>query len=84
MGSGGAWLLASSAALLVIASCALTASAAKYTVGDTSGWTTGTDYTTWASDKKLKVGDSLGQYIAITGHIIPFPAHILPSARISL
>ncbi|KQK18975.1 blue copper protein [Brachypodium distachyon] len=59
MGSGGAWLLASSAALLVIASCALTASAAKYTVGDTSGWTTGTDYTTWASDKKLKVGDSL-------------------------
>ena len=48
------------AALLLIVSCASTAFAAKYTVGDTSGWTTGADYTTWASDKKLKVGDSLG------------------------
>ncbi|KAK1604913.1 hypothetical protein QYE76_028586 [Lolium multiflorum] len=47
------------AALLLIASCASAASAAKYTVGDTSGWTTGADYTTWASDKKFKVGDSL-------------------------
>jgi hypothetical protein len=48
------------AALLLIASCASMASATKYTVGDTSGWTTSGDYTTWASDKKFKVGDSLG------------------------
>ena len=48
-------------AALLLVSCASTATAAKYTVGDTSGWTTGADYTTWASDKKIKVGDTLGQ-----------------------
>lgn len=32
-----------------------------YTVGDTSGWATGVDYTTWASDKTLAPGDSLGK-----------------------
>ena len=58
MGSGGMCLAALAALLLV--GCASTASAAKYTVGDTSGWTTAADYTTWASDKKIKVGDSLG------------------------
>uniref|UniRef100_A0ACD5VDG2 Uncharacterized protein n=1 Tax=Avena sativa TaxID=4498 RepID=A0ACD5VDG2_AVESA len=59
MGSAGGGACLALAALLLIASCASTASAAKYTVGDSSGWTTGADYTTWASDKKLKVGDSL-------------------------
>jgi hypothetical protein len=48
------------AALLLIASCASTASAAQYTVGESSGWTTGRDYTAWAGGKKFKVGDSLG------------------------
>jgi hypothetical protein len=48
------------AALLLIASCASTASAARYTVGESSGWTTGRDYTAWAGGKKFKVGDSLG------------------------
>lgn len=35
--------------------------AKDYTVGDTSGWATGVDYTTWISDKTLAVGDSLGK-----------------------
>ncbi|KAG4954801.1 hypothetical protein AAZX31_14G164100 [Glycine max] len=33
--------------------------AATHTVGDTSGWALGADYSTWASGLKLKVGDSL-------------------------
>jgi hypothetical protein len=59
------------AVLLLVASCASAASAAKYTVGDTSGWTTGADYTTWASDKKFKVGDSLGQYLYLATCTFP-------------
>uniref|UniRef100_A0A803NMF9 Phytocyanin domain-containing protein n=1 Tax=Cannabis sativa TaxID=3483 RepID=A0A803NMF9_CANSA len=34
-------------------------SATVYTVGDTSGWAMGVDYTTWTSDKTFLVGDSL-------------------------
>ncbi|XP_059637211.1 blue copper protein-like [Cornus florida] len=33
--------------------------ATVYTVGDTSGWTMGTDYTTWTTGKTFSVGDSL-------------------------
>ncbi|RDX76217.1 hypothetical protein CR513_43818, partial [Mucuna pruriens] len=33
--------------------------AATHTVGDTSGWAIGADYTTWASGLKFKVGDTL-------------------------
>ncbi|KAM7253395.1 hypothetical protein ACFE04_026013 [Oxalis oulophora] len=33
--------------------------AAVYTVGDSSGWTLGVNYDTWASDKTFKVGDTL-------------------------
>ncbi|XP_031277594.1 uclacyanin-3-like [Pistacia vera] len=33
--------------------------AVDYTVGDTSGWTSGFDYTTWVSGKTFKVGDAL-------------------------
>ncbi|XP_052158488.1 blue copper protein-like [Oryza glaberrima] len=54
--------MASSLALvaLLLVSCAVVAAAAtKYTVGDTSGWAMGADYTTWASDKKFKMGDTL-------------------------
>ncbi|XP_020586223.1 blue copper protein-like [Phalaenopsis equestris] len=35
------------------------ASADDYNVGDSQGWTTGVDYTTWVSDKTFKVGDKL-------------------------
>ncbi|XP_057773411.1 blue copper protein [Salvia miltiorrhiza] len=34
-------------------------SAAVYTVGDSSGWSVGADYSTWATDKTFKVGDTL-------------------------
>ncbi|XVE60538.1 hypothetical protein DITRI_Ditri05aG0136900 [Diplodiscus trichospermus] len=33
--------------------------ATVYTVGDTSGWTLGVDYSTWTKGKTFKVGDSL-------------------------
>ncbi|KAF5468120.1 hypothetical protein F2P56_012299, partial [Juglans regia] len=33
--------------------------ATVYTVGDTSGWAIGTDYSTWTSGKTFAVGDSL-------------------------
>ncbi|KAH7846849.1 hypothetical protein Vadar_018838 [Vaccinium darrowii] len=33
--------------------------ATVYTVGDSSGWTMGVDYTTWTSGKTFVVGDSL-------------------------
>ncbi|CAL5081872.1 unnamed protein product [Urochloa decumbens] len=46
-------------ALLVIAGCAALASATTYTVGDSQGWTTGVDYTSWASGKNFGVGDKL-------------------------
>lgn len=34
--------------------------AAVYTVGESSGWSTGGDYSSWATDKKFTVGDTLG------------------------
>lgn len=40
-------------------------SATVYTVGDTSGWSLGMDYSTWAGDKTFVVGDSLGQYYVL-------------------
>lgn len=47
---------------LVVLLCMVTmpiSSATVYTIGDTSGWSLGVDYTTWASDKTFVVGDSL-------------------------
>ncbi|RCV12052.1 hypothetical protein SETIT_2G237300v2 [Setaria italica] len=44
---------------LLIAGCAALASAATITVGDSQGWTTGVDYTSWASGKSFSVGDKL-------------------------
>lgn len=35
--------------------------ATVYTVGDSSGWTSGVDYSTWTSGKTFAVGDSLGK-----------------------
>jgi Plastocyanin-like domain len=47
--------------MLVFLSSTIWATEADYTVGDSSGWTTGVDYTKWASDKKFQVGDNLGK-----------------------
>ncbi|XP_020091144.1 blue copper protein-like [Ananas comosus] len=44
---------------LLLMSCASWGSATVYTVGDSSGWTTGVDYTTWTSGKTFVVGDRL-------------------------
>ncbi|KAJ6795988.1 putative blue copper protein [Iris pallida] len=46
-------------AFLLLILAVAPAYATDYMVGDTSGWTSGSDYTTWASDKTFKVGDSL-------------------------
>ncbi|XP_020259635.1 LOW QUALITY PROTEIN: blue copper protein-like [Asparagus officinalis] len=45
--------------LLVVVIAVAPAMATDYTVGDSSGWTQGVDYKTWASDKTFKVGDTL-------------------------
>jgi len=37
--------------------------ATVYTVGDTNGWVTNYDYTTWTSGKTFVVGDSLGKFL---------------------
>ncbi|KAG5052578.1 hypothetical protein AAZX31_02G195700 [Glycine max] len=48
---------------------ALPTGAATHTVGDTSGWALGVDYSTWASGLKFKVGDSL-VFNYGTGHTV--------------
>lgn len=48
-------------AILVLC-CVGSGSATVYTVGDSSGWATGVDYTTWISGKTFRVGDSLGKF----------------------
>lgn len=68
MASAGCASLALAALLLV--SCTSMAVAAKYTVGDTSGWTTGVDYTTWASDKIVRIGDTLAFNYAGGAHTV--------------
>ncbi|KAJ4761081.1 Blue copper protein [Rhynchospora pubera] len=45
--------------ILVLLNSAMWASATDYTVGDSSGWTTGVDYTKWTGDKSFQVGDNL-------------------------
>lgn len=50
--------------------CCVVPSLAKvYTVGDSSGWGLGVDYTTWASGITLNVGDSLGKFSPPYVHI---------------
>ncbi|KAJ4759173.1 Blue copper protein [Rhynchospora pubera] len=52
--------MASVVALLVIAAVAAAPVYGKdYTVGDSQGWTSGVDYTTWAKGKTFNVGDTL-------------------------
>lgn len=38
--------------------------ATVYTVGGSSGWALGTDYSTWTTGKTFLVGDSLGECLA--------------------
>ncbi|XP_027354061.1 blue copper protein-like [Abrus precatorius] len=45
--------------LLLAINMALPTLSTVYTVGDTSGWAIGADYSTWTSDKAFSVGDSL-------------------------
>ncbi|KAL1534272.1 blue copper protein-like [Salvia divinorum] len=44
-------------------------SATDYTVGDASGWSMGSDYTNWATNKTFKVGDTLAFNYA-SGHTL--------------
>ncbi|KAF6170292.1 hypothetical protein GIB67_042982 [Kingdonia uniflora] len=44
---------------MLVLYCVVPSLATVYTVGDTSGWTTGVDYSTWTSDKTFAVGDTL-------------------------
>ncbi|KAF5185525.1 Blue copper protein [Thalictrum thalictroides] len=45
--------------LLVVLCCAVQSFAVTYTVGDTNGWATSVDYSTWTSGKSFAVGDTL-------------------------
>jgi hypothetical protein len=56
--------------MLVLLSSAIWVAATDYTVGDSSSWTTGVDYTKWASDKSFLVGDKLGKPFVMTENII--------------
>lgn len=47
--------------LFVAINMVLPTLATVYSVGDTSGWAVGADYSTWTSDKTFAVGDSLGK-----------------------
>ncbi|KAI3989692.1 hypothetical protein MKX01_009184 [Papaver californicum] len=46
-------------AITVLLSCVMLSLATDYTVGDTAGWVTNMDYTTWSSSKTFVVGDRL-------------------------
>ncbi|KAJ8625038.1 hypothetical protein MRB53_033568 [Persea americana] len=45
--------------VILLLCCVVSASAKDYTVGDTSGWATNVDYSTWKSGKTFTVNDSL-------------------------
>lgn len=59
--------MASVVALLVIATALVAAPVygKDYVVGDSQGWTTSVDYTTWAKDKTFVVGDTLSMSSSI-------------------
>ncbi|XP_065871457.1 blue copper protein-like [Euphorbia lathyris] len=54
-------IIAASLSLVVAVVCMVVAPcmATVYTVGDSTGWAMGVDYTTWGSDKSFNVGDTL-------------------------
>ncbi|KAM0949006.1 putative Blue (type 1) copper binding protein [Dioscorea sansibarensis] len=45
--------------VLLLVCCVPLVLSTDYTVGDTSGWNSGVDYSTWTSGKTFKVGDTL-------------------------
>lgn len=47
------------AIVLLVAGAVVPASAKDYTVGDSSGWKPGVDYTAWAKGKSFAIGDTL-------------------------
>ncbi|OMO69632.1 Plastocyanin-like protein [Corchorus capsularis] len=51
--------MAAVAAFLILLLATPAAYAVDYTVGDSSGWTTGEDYSTWVQGKTFTVGDTL-------------------------
>ncbi|RWR89953.1 blue copper-like protein [Cinnamomum micranthum f. kanehirae] len=55
-------LLVRAMGAILVLCCVGSGSATVYTVGDSSGWATGVDYTTWISDKTFTVGDKLGKF----------------------
>ncbi|XP_052153459.1 mavicyanin-like [Oryza glaberrima] len=55
---------------VLLAAAAAPASAKDYTVGDSSGWTTGVDYTAWARGKTFNIGDTLLFQYTSAGHSV--------------
>jgi len=53
------------ASFLVLMLALPTVFGVDYTVGDSSGWSSGVDYSTWASGKTFKVGDNLGKSLQV-------------------
>uniref|UniRef100_A0A0E0CP78 Phytocyanin domain-containing protein n=1 Tax=Oryza meridionalis TaxID=40149 RepID=A0A0E0CP78_9ORYZ len=51
--------LAAAGLVVLLLAAVAPAFAVDYTVGDTSGWSSGVDYDTWAKGKTFSVGDSL-------------------------
>lgn len=51
--------MALAAALLVLLLATPAAYAVQYTVGDSTGWTSAGDYSTWVQGKTFTVGDTL-------------------------
>lgn len=65
-------------ALMMIMCCGIgAASAAVYTVGESSGWSMGSDYSTWAADKIFKVGDTLGMLLLFQIFNFFFPSKLV-------
>ena len=48
------------ATLILVLAAVPTVLAVTFQVGDTAGWNSGVDYTTWVSGKTFRVGDTLG------------------------
>ncbi|KAJ3695839.1 hypothetical protein LUZ60_001216 [Juncus effusus] len=55
---------------LLLIGCVMQISATDYTVGDTSGWATGVDYSTWTSGKTFAAGDTLTFNYASGAHTV--------------
>jgi hypothetical protein len=53
-------------AILVVLCTVVPILAKDYTVGDSSGWAIGMDYSTWTSGKTFSVGDSLGESLSLS------------------